>query len=81
MPKIFDDNAPKKSANLSINSDLLKKARECGINLSAILEHSLIEQVKKSKSEKWREENRDSIAAYNEHVDKNGTFSDDMRSF
>lgn len=81
MHKIFDDKAPKKSANLSINSDLLQKARECGINLSALLEQSLVEQVKKSKSEKWREENRDSIAAYNEYVDNNGTFSDDLRSF
>jgi antitoxin CcdA len=81
MQKIFDEKAPKKSANLSINSDLLQKARECGINLSALLEQSLIDYVKKTKSEKWREENRDAIDAYNEYVDNNGTFSDDLRSF
>ncbi len=81
MQKIFDHNAPKKSANLSVNSDLLRKARECGVNLSAVLETALIEQVKKSKGEKWLEENRESIDAYNENVDKNGTFSDELRSF
>lgn len=81
MPKIFNRNAPKQSANLTVNSDLLKKARECGINLSATLETALIEQVKRSKGEKWLEENKESIQAYNEHVDKNGTFSDDLRSF
>lgn len=81
MHELFDHNAPKKSANLSLNSDLLKKARECGINLSAALEQALIEQVKQKQSEKWRAENRDSIAAYNEYVDRNGTFSDDTRSF
>lgn len=81
MQKIFDRNAPKKSANLTVNSDLLKKAKEYGVNLSAVLETALIEQVKKSKGEKWLEENKESIQAYNEHVDKNGMFSDDLRSF
>lgn len=81
MQKIFDRNAPKKSANLTVNSDLLKKAKEYGVNLSAVLETALIEQVRKNKGEKWLEENKESIQAYNEHVDNNGTFSDDLRSF
>jgi len=34
-----------------------------------------------AKRKKWREENTEAIRAYNEHVEKHGTFSDDMRCF
>ena len=37
MIQLFDAQAPKKPANLSINSDLLAKARALNINLSATL--------------------------------------------
>ncbi len=44
--KAFDIKAPKKPATLSINSDLLAKAREMNINLSATLENELARQIK-----------------------------------
>lgn len=81
MPNIFDENAPKKPTNLSINSDLLKMAKECGINLSATLEQALVAQVRSVRQQQWLENNAGSIAAYNEHVEKNGVFSDGQRSF
>lgn len=81
MYKIYDPDAPKKPTNLSVNGDLLKKARECGLNLSAILEAALVEQVKQSQRERWLRENREAIDAYNEHIERNGVFSDELRSF
>jgi uncharacterized protein (DUF433 family) len=30
---------------------------------------------------KWRDENREAIEAYNEYVEKHGVFSDDLRHF
>lgn len=81
MPNIFDENAPKKPTNLSINSDLLKMAKECGINLSATLEQALVAQVRTVRQQQWLADNADSIAAYNEHIEKNGVFSDGQRSF
>jgi antitoxin CcdA len=38
-------------------------------------------ELAEKKRQKWREENRDAIAAYNEHVERHGTFSDGVRSF
>ncbi|WP_167374184.1 type II toxin-antitoxin system CcdA family antitoxin, partial [Bathymodiolus platifrons methanotrophic gill symbiont] len=38
MQHLYDYTAPKKAANLSLNSDLLKKSKELNINLSATLE-------------------------------------------
>ncbi|HEU5135870.1 MAG TPA: type II toxin-antitoxin system CcdA family antitoxin [Steroidobacteraceae bacterium] len=71
----------KRATNVSVRSDLLAAAREAGINLSAALERALTEELAKVKRKKWRQENRDAIAAYNQHVEKHGTFSDDVRSF
>ena len=81
MQHIFNPSAPKKATNLSVNSELLKAAKDCGINLSATLERALVDQVKQARKQKWLEENRDSIAAYNSLVEESGVFSDGTRSF
>ena len=71
----------KRATNVSVRSDLLSAAREAGVNLSATLERALTEELAEVKRKKWREDNRDAIAAYNEHLDEHGAFSDDVRSF
>ncbi|MFJ2684414.1 type II toxin-antitoxin system CcdA family antitoxin [Pseudomonas sp. NPDC087342] len=81
MSPAYSVHAPKRTANLSINGDLLNKAKELGINLSATFEYALIEVVKQIQCMQWLEENRKAINAYNEHVETNGVFSDDVRSF
>ncbi|MCC7517366.1 MAG: type II toxin-antitoxin system CcdA family antitoxin [Pseudomonadales bacterium] len=81
MPAIYDLTAPKKPTNLSVNSDLLKKAKELDINLSAALEQTLAEQVRAKQRAGWLAENRTAIAAYNTLVETHGTFSDSIRSF
>ena len=81
MQQLFDTHAPKKPANLSINSDLLLKARQFNINLSATLELALTEELKRQQRKTWRKENEKAIKAYNSFVDEQGVFSDDFRSF
>ena len=81
MLPLYDQNAPKKPTNLSINSDLLQKARALEINLSATLEQALSNQLKAKQAQKWLEQNESAIAAYNKSVDENGAFSDGLRSF
>jgi antitoxin CcdA len=74
-------SAPKRATNVSVRTDLLEAAREAGVNLSATLERALIEELASVRRARWLEENREAIAAYNEHVDENGAFSDGIRSF
>ena len=81
MRPVYDDTAPKKAKNLSINSDLLRKARELDINLSSALEQALEQIVKRRLYETWLEENRAAIESYNEHVERHGVFSDGVRGF
>ena len=63
MRSLYNPSAPKKSANLSINSDLLMKAREQDINLSATLEQALAERLRQQQRECWLTDNHEAIAA------------------
>lgn len=81
MNPAFDTHAPKKPTNVSINSDLLAKAKALKINLSATLEAALSELVNAQQRELWKRENKIAIEAYNQLVEEHGTFSDDLRSF
>ena len=81
MPELYDTAAPKKAANLSINSDLLRKTRALKINLSATLEHALKEELAKSESARWADKNRAAIERYNGFIGEHGCFSDEFRAF
>lgn len=81
MEPLFDHNAPKKPTNLSLNSDLLKKSKALNINLSATLEQALKEKLAQNESDKWVEENKNAIKAYNDFIDEHGCFSDEYREF
>jgi len=78
---IFAAAAQKKAANLSINSDLLRLAKESRINLSQVLEQRLIELLREQKQPQWSAENRAAIDSYNRRVESDGVFSEGLRSF
>jgi antitoxin CcdA len=78
---LFDPTAPKKSANLSINSDLLRLAKENHINLSQALEQRLDEVLREEQRRKWLTENLEAVNEYNSRIDRHGVFSDGLRRF
>ena len=77
----FNLSAPKKSANLSINGDLLQQAKLLNINLSQTLELHLIEVVRQAQQKLWLAENRSALEDYNRRIEKHGVFSDGLRQF
>jgi len=82
MPlNVFDASAPKKSTNLSINSDLLQQAKNHNINLSQTLELRLAEILRDEKRRNWQEENREALEEYNRRIEAGGVFSDGLRQF
>jgi len=81
MSAVYNENAIKKATNVTINSDLLQKAKSYKINISKNFEAYLAEVVRKREEQQWLEENREAIDAFNEHVDKEGLFSDEHRRF
>lgn len=78
---LYNAHAPKKSTNLSINSDLLHKAKEQRINLSKALEQRLSQMLLEEKRREWGEENRDALEAYNCRIESGGVLSDGLRKF
>jgi antitoxin CcdA len=79
MNLVFDAAAPKRPTNLSVNSDLLAKARHLNLNLSATLEHALADEVRKAERKQWLEINRDAIEEANRLVEEVGLFADSYR--
>ncbi len=77
----FDSNAQKKPTNLSINSDLLRQAKEYHINLSQTLEVRLAEILRDEKQREWQKENQEAIEEYNRRIEARGVFSDGLRQF
>ena len=78
---LFNPAAPKKSANLSINADLLRQAKQLNINLSQALEQHLAEIVRQEKRRLWLEENQAAVEEYNRRIETSGAFSDGLRRF
>jgi len=79
--QLFDPTAPKKSANLSVNSDLLRQAKELHLNLSQVLEAQLALLVREQKRQQWHQENSEAIGEYNRRIEQSGVFSDGVRNF
>ena len=71
----------KKAANLSVDENLLDRARQLKLNLSQVLEAGLADAIRRHESAEWLRKNRAALEAYNQHVEKHGVFSDGLRSF
>lgn len=67
---LYDEKAPKKAVNLSINCDLLHKARLNKINLSHTLEGRLIELLEDAQKQNWLSKNKEAIEEYNNRVER-----------
>ena len=79
--QLYQTGAEKKSVNLSVNKELVAKAKSLGVNLSKTLEDALVEVIREKEKENWISENTDAIEEYNQRVEKDGVFSDKLRKF
>lgn len=75
------DTLARKAANLSVDASLLREAKRLNVSLSRVFESALRDAVARARRERWLEENRDALDAYNRHVERDGVFSDGVRSF
>ena len=74
-------SASKRPANVSVRAELLDKAKLLGINLSRTLEDRLAELVRDAEAREWLASNQRAIDAYNKRVEREGIWSDGVRSF
>jgi antitoxin CcdA len=71
----------KRATNLSVDADLLREAKDLGINLSQTLEDALRVSTKAERERRWLEENAEAIKSYNDYIREHGLWCDGLRSF
>ncbi|MDD2850588.1 MAG: type II toxin-antitoxin system CcdA family antitoxin [Desulfuromonadaceae bacterium] len=77
----YNHDAPKQTAHVSINSDLLRQAKAEKINLSQTVEKLLATAIRDKKRQEWLDNSCDAIEEYRQFVEKNGCFGDALRCF
>ena len=71
----------KTATNVSLRTDLAKRARALKLNLSQVLETALEERIREIERQQWLAENEEAIDGYNRRVSKQGVFSQGRRRF
>lgn len=72
-------DSPKRAINLSLNAQVLETAKGLGMNISQTVDELLTQEVLRRYHERWREENREGIAAYNQRIEREGSFAQRIR--
>ena len=74
-------NAVRQAANLSIDSRLMKEAKGLNVNMSRAAEAGIAEAVAAEKTRLWKLENRATMDAWNDYVEKHGIPLKEPRQF
>lgn len=69
----------RKPVNLSLDTGVVAAARELGINMSKVSEAALREATRAAHAERWKEENRPHLEAWNDWLETNGLPYADLR--
>ena len=68
--------APKRPANLALNSDLVAKARAENLNLSAIAEDAIAKALARRARERWDAEIAEACMAHDRYLEKHGSLGE-----
>jgi antitoxin CcdA len=80
MRTVYDIQAAKRPVNLTMNSDLVEKARAKGLNLSALAEKAVAAELARSAREQWDAEIAEACAAHERYLEEYGSASDLLRA-
>ncbi len=80
MSTTYNQDAPRRPVNLSLNSDLVARARAERLNLSAIAEAAIRRAVEERAAARFREEIAQSIAEHDAYLAEYGSFADAVRA-
>ena len=79
-----DGTRPEKEiVNLAVDAALVERAKERGVDLAELLERALTHRLSESRptAGEWRRDNAAAIAAWNEELERNGLWCDELRTF
>jgi antitoxin CcdA len=75
----YDGSARKRPVNLTLNEDLVERARELTDNLSNVVERLLADYVERAGMDvdERRRALAPTVAAWNSHADRHGSLADE----
>lgn len=80
MPRPYDPDAPRRPTNLSLNSDLVEKARAARLNLSALAEAAISRELASIMAERLRAEIARSVEEHSAYLQQYGSLADAVRA-
>ncbi len=81
MNRQFSPTPARRPTNVSLPRAIVEEAKALGINLSRASENGVLEAIKAERERRWKEENRDAIASYNQWIDEHGIPLAEFRQF
>jgi antitoxin CcdA len=81
LERLFDHAAAKRTVSLTLNADLVAKAKEAGLNLSQISEEALAAALTGYWRERIKGEIGEEMKAYEAFVAEHGSFAEAVREF
>ncbi|HWE05951.1 MAG TPA: type II toxin-antitoxin system CcdA family antitoxin [Rhizomicrobium sp.] len=73
--------ARRRSANVSIDADVLREAKAMKINLSRTLEDALRGLLREEQLRRFDEDHREAFQSYNEFIAENGLWGEEYRKW
>ncbi|MFN7055603.1 type II toxin-antitoxin system CcdA family antitoxin [Hyphomonas sp.] len=73
--------ANKTRVSLTLDKDLVAKAKAAGINLSAVAEEAIRFETRAEEMRRWAEENKAALQAKARQIEEEGLWSDGLRMF
>ncbi len=73
----YQEDAPKKPVNCSMNSDLVARAKAMGVNVSAAAEAGLLAAMEQAERRRIEEETAASVAFWNDYEARFGAPADE----
>jgi antitoxin CcdA len=80
MKRVYDPQASKRAVNLTMNCDLVEKARTEGINLSAVAEGALANELARLARKRWDAEIAEACTAHGHYLEEYGSASELLRA-
>ena len=72
---LYDTQARKRTVSVTLNADLHAKAKDAGINLSAVAEKALADALAQRRAEQVRADIGRDLGALNAFVEAHGSFA------
>jgi len=71
----------KQRLNLTVRAELVRYARKAKLNLSQVLEETLVQKQREEAARRWQEENREAIEYHRRRIERDGMLNKDLLQF